>query len=59
MVIGQVASEAECTAQTGGWYYDNPANPSAIFLCESTCNAVQSDSEGKIEIVVGCATQVQ
>ncbi|MBW2456240.1 MAG: VWA domain-containing protein, partial [Deltaproteobacteria bacterium] len=32
VVIGQVASEAECTSQNGGWYYDNPANPSAIFL---------------------------
>ncbi len=59
VVIAQVASEADCNQTNGGWYYDDPGNPAAIFLCESTCNAVQSDQEGKIEIVVGCATQVQ
>jgi uncharacterized protein YegL len=59
VLISQVASAADCTQANGGWYYDDPGNPSAIFLCESTCNAVQSDQEGKIEIVVGCATQVQ
>jgi len=43
----------------GGWYYDDPAAPRAIRLCESTCNTVQGAVQAKIEVVVGCATQVR
>lgn len=53
--IRQVHSAAQCT--TGGWYYDNAANPSKITLCPQTCHVVQSEGQGKIEIVIGCATE--
>lgn len=56
--ISQVASEADCTAQNGGWYYDDPADPSIIQLCESTCNAVQQDEGASVEVVLGCQTVV-
>lgn len=55
-VIQQVADAATC-GPGGGWYYDNPLEPSAITLCPSTCQAVQADSEGSIRVVVGCATE--
>jgi hypothetical protein len=53
--IGQVQSEADCSAN-GGWYYDNPAAPTMINLCPSTCSFVQADIEAKIRVVLGCAT---
>ena len=56
--ISQVASEADCTAQNGGWYYDDPTDPSIIQLCESTCNAVQQDDGASVEVVLGCQTVV-
>ena len=56
-VIKQVGSQAECGAD-GGWYYDDPTDPAIIELCESTCDAVQADDGAKIQIVLGCATQV-
>lgn len=52
--IGQVSDAAACTS--GGWYYDNPAEPTKIVLCPDTCQAVQSDTEAKIRVVLGCAT---
>lgn len=54
--VKQVAGEADC-GPDGGWYYDDPVAPSIIQLCESTCNAVQSDA-GTLHIVLGCETIV-
>ena len=54
--IGQVPNAESCGAN-GGWYYDNPAAPTTITLCPSTCDVVQTDSEGSIRVVVGCSTQ--
>jgi von Willebrand factor type A domain len=59
VTIGQVGSEAECTGQDGGWYYDDPNDPALIQLCDSTCAAVQQDDGATLEVVLGCATIVQ
>jgi hypothetical protein len=40
----------------GGWYYDNPAAPEAIRLCDATC---QSLSGGAVQVEFGCDTIVQ
>ncbi len=40
----------------GGWYYDNEAAPTKIILCPDTCNQVQQDPQGGIQIVLGCAS---
>ncbi len=53
--FGNVAGEGSC-GTGGGWYYDDPANPSIIILCPSTCDSVQADDAGKIEVVLGCST---
>ena len=55
--FSQVGSAAECGA-AGGWYYDSATNPTKITLCPSTCTTVQSDKNAKIEILLGCATQI-
>ncbi len=53
--IGKVADEASCGA-SGGWYYDDNTNPTTILLCPTTCEGVQADDEGKIEVVLGCTS---
>ncbi|NUP06177.1 MAG: VWA domain-containing protein [Polyangiaceae bacterium] len=53
--FGKVNDEASC-GSSGGWYYDDNANPTMIILCPSTCEAVQGDGDGKIEVVLGCET---
>jgi hypothetical protein len=40
----------------GGWYYDDPARPSKILLCESTCKVVKSDMDGQLDYAIGCKT---
>jgi hypothetical protein len=57
VTFGQVPNQAACTAQAGGWFYDNPAKPTTITLCPTTCASVQADQMAKIEILLGCATK--
>ncbi|AKV02490.1 hypothetical protein AKJ09_09153 [Labilithrix luteola] len=47
---------ADCTNGTG-WHYDNPNNPTKILICETSCNTLLQNAEGKIDIVFGCETQ--
>lgn len=54
--LRQAASPAECDAASGGWYYDDPTVPTRIQLCDSTCNAVISDPDGQIDVLLGCTT---
>ncbi|MEZ4294383.1 MAG: VWA domain-containing protein [Polyangiaceae bacterium] len=56
-VIANVANAAACDPNTGGWYYDNPASPSKIILCDATCTPVEADASGKVDILLGCATE--
>lgn len=56
-VYGKVASEQACGAD-GGWYYDDDKQPSKVLLCQSTCDAVQADSQGEIEVIFGCETHL-
>jgi hypothetical protein len=53
--LTQVADTAACTA-SGGWYYDDPAVPTRISLCKSTCDTVTADPKAALEILLGCAT---
>lgn len=55
-LLGQVTSAATCGA-AGGWYYNDPAAPTQIVLCPSTCATVQADPVAKIDIVLGCETE--
>ncbi len=57
VTFGQVPDKAACTAQKGGWYYDNPSKPTTITLCPTTCTSVQADQNAKIQIELGCATK--
>lgn len=44
-------------ADSNGWYYDNPSEPTRITLCAASCTLAQDDPEGRLEVVLGCETQ--
>jgi hypothetical protein len=57
--VGNVpGGQPECQPATGGWYYDNAQMPTKIIMCPSTCTALQSDAQGKVEVLFGCETVV-
>ncbi|MEJ7735185.1 MAG: hypothetical protein WKG00_39115 [Polyangiaceae bacterium] len=57
-IVSKVDGESSC-GPAGGWYYDDPADPAQILLCPATCELVASDTEGKVEVVLGCATKIE
>jgi hypothetical protein len=57
--LAQVPNEAACATGAQGWYYDNPASPSRIVLCKSSCDAVSVDATAALEILLGCQTVVE
>lgn len=51
----QVANLAACGATTGGFYYDDPAEPKQILLCPASCDAVSAGTpNAKVDIYLGC-----
>jgi hypothetical protein len=46
---------ANCGSE-GGWHYDNPAAPTRIQLCESSCKAAFN---ARMDVQFGCETVVQ
>jgi hypothetical protein len=55
--LTQVANETQCGPGEQNWYYDDPLHPAAIILCPKTCDKMQADQNGKVKIVLGCATK--
>ncbi|MCK6536665.1 MAG: hypothetical protein L6Q84_27145 [Polyangiaceae bacterium] len=55
-LIKQSKGAADCVGQVG-WYYDNPNAPTQIQLCPAACDLV-TNKKGKVEVVVGCDTQI-
>ncbi len=45
----------ECDA-SGGWYYDDNDAPTKLVMCPVTCDAMRSDSNGKVDILLGCSS---
>jgi len=57
VLIGQVPAADACSDGKDAWYYDDPAAPAAILLCPTSCNKVEANQDGKLEVVFGCATE--
>ena len=55
--IYNVPSETECDDTLGGWYYDDPTQPTRVIACPSTCDEVSSTENGIVEILFGCQTE--
>jgi len=43
-----------CDPNLGGWFYDNPAAPTSIHLCDTTCNAATVQIGITVNIALGC-----
>lgn len=50
-----MGSASNCDS-SGGWYYDNPAAPTAIKLCDATCRSLSGST---IQVEFGCDTLVK
>lgn len=50
--LPKVTGAAQCSGD--GWYYDNPASPTQVNLCPTTCTTVQADFAAKVELRLGC-----
>ncbi len=50
--VPQVEGASACAAAEG-WYFDDPAAPSRIELCETTCGAVKSSGR-QLNYAIGC-----
>jgi hypothetical protein len=50
-----VETQDRCDPALGGWYYDNPAAPTQILLCDRSCGTV-SQPGGSLLVAVGCGT---
>ena len=53
-----VMTKQNCPASGDGWYYDNPASPTQIILCDATCTRVEADHAAEVDITLGCATVI-
>lgn len=55
--LKQAANLGDCGGLPG-WYYDDPDEPTKIFLCPTSCATVGSDPDGRIRFAFGCPTEV-
>ncbi len=56
--IYYVAGGAAACNSNGGWYYDNPSQPTKLTLCPQSCQAVQGSQDGRVDVLFGCDTEV-
>ncbi len=56
-ILPQVAGAGSCGS--GGWHYDNNANPTKIVMCPSTCSTIQADAAANVKVELGCSTVIQ
>lgn len=53
-----VEDGASCPPSGDGWYYDDPASPTRILLCPHSCSRTSADTSGRVDIALGCQTQL-
>lgn len=47
--------KSSCGTAGDGWYYDNNDTPTKIVMCDDTCDKLQNDEHGRVDILVGCS----
>lgn len=51
----RVPSAGDCGQTTGGFYYDDNANPTRIILCDASCEDVRgAPATASVDVVLGC-----
>ena len=56
--VGYVPDSNGCDGARGGWYYDDANAPTRIYTCPATCQLLKQNSSGKMDVAVGCATEL-
>ncbi len=51
--LPRVDGPSDCDG-SGGWYYDDPMAPTTIELCPASCDLVEDNKNGSLELVFGC-----
>jgi hypothetical protein len=46
------------TCMGAGWRYDDPAHPNHIEFCPASCTSLKADLNAKVQILLGCTTEV-
>ena len=54
--VGLPDGSVACPADGRGWYYDDPADPRTVILCNGICDAIEGDTAAQMDIAFGCAT---
>jgi hypothetical protein len=52
--VARVDDMSACDPVAGGFYYDDPQNPTWIIACEATC--ARFGAGGEVTVVLGCPT---
>ncbi len=55
--IPHAKTAADCGVGPG-WYYDEPQKPKKILLCPASCQVVQGDQDGKLDVFFGCKPDI-
>jgi hypothetical protein len=59
-VLMYVKDRASCGGVANGWYYDRDpltgGTPTSIVMCPQTCTNLGADVGGRVDILLGCAT---
>jgi hypothetical protein len=59
LTLPNVIDKSGCRSEPG-WYYDDPARPARILMCDATCAELSSNAANrKLDILLGCATVVR
>jgi hypothetical protein len=48
----------DVTCGAKGWKYDDPVKPTKIIFCPASCQALKTDFGAKVQILLGCKTEV-
>lgn len=57
--LPSVVAKGDC-GSAPGWYYDNPAAPTQVVMCDATCAELSSDAQNRrLDILLGCETIVR
>jgi hypothetical protein len=52
VAFSRVPYVEDCAASS--WYFDDPLNPTRILACPQTCEAMQAEAAGSIDVSFGC-----
>jgi hypothetical protein len=54
--VPRISDFSACSRNpNGGWYYDNPAEPTQILVCPCTCSRFEA---GRVDVALGCKPSI-